>query len=639
MSVLSDLTLEINTTLPTGVDHQITAAKVRQVLTDMATQIIASQAVTGGGGGGGSGVAERYLTASTTANPGDICYCNTAAGGFTIALPTTPVAGTGVGFRDAESSWAASNLTVSPGANKIENQTGNLTCDVTNGNFDLVWSGSAAGWQLIPAISFAASSGGGGGTVSGAGVNYYHINSNQAVAAGGVYYCDTSGGAFTVTLPTGPALGAGMSFCDAAGSWGISNLIINPGANPINNNSGSFTVDQSDINFDLVWRALPIGWQVEVPVSEALRGLGGVNRLRAIQSLAALGQTSAVLGGSGAITWNPADKDANIVLSGGNLTATATTGANSNVRATTPGAAGHYFEVTWTTTFPSAVALSNATQSLSVYPGDPNSVAFFSSGYVEWPGSGFGNNTGTTWTTGDVIGILRNASSATLYKNGVSIYTVNTLPSGPLYPLLYTSHASEQAVANFGATTLSYLPTGAVAWNGSGGGGGGAATTWNPSDQSGLTLSNGNLTAAAAAGGQGRATRAGSNGKYFELHIDNGGSSGSTYVGLANASQSITSGFAGNPNGICYFNNGYAEWPGGSGTGANFGTGDVIGIRLLSSTAEFYKNGTLQFTTGGIPTGSIYPIVGLYSPPAAVTADFGATTFAFAPSGATGWNT
>lgn len=633
MTVLSDLTTEIVTQLPTGVSHEITAAKLRLVLTDMVSRLSAQT----GTSGGGAAAAEYYLISNTTANSGAVYYCNTAAGGFTVTLPDAPVPGTGVGFRDAESSWSASNLTVFPGVNKIEGQTGNLVCDITNGNFDLVWSGGTNGWELIPVSAFASSGGGGGG----AGATYFHITANGPVSAGGTYYADTAGGAFTVSLPTGPAIGDGISFRDASGTWGLSNLILNPGSNAINSNLSSLVVDQSDINFDLVWRGLPTGWQVEVPVSDAVRGSAAFNRLRATQTLGALGQTLTGTSTGTAIAWNPSDKVANIVLSGGNLTATATASVAGGVRATAPGSAGRYFEVTWSTGTINGFGLVTASQALTAYPGNPNGVGFFASGYVEWPGSGSGNTIGTTWTSGNVMGILLTASNCSLYKNGTLVYTVNTLPSGPLYPMLFLSTASESATANFGATTLGFLPSGATSWNGAQVGSG--VASWNPADLSGVALSGGNLTATGTGpgtgGGQVRGTKAGATGKYFELHIDNAGPSGGTYVGLASASQSLTSGYAGNPNGNCYFNNGYIEWVGGSGGAAPFVTGDRIGIRLLSGSAEFYLNGTLQFTSGGIPAGPIFPIVGAYTTTSVVTANFGASAFVSAPAGAVAWNT
>jgi hypothetical protein len=623
MTVLSDLIAEIGAQLPTGVSHEITAAKLRTVLSDMVTQL--SQ-VSGSGGG----TAERYLTTGSTANPGDICYCNTQAGGFAVTLPDAPIPGTGVGFRDAESSWSTANLTVFPGSNRIENTPGNLICDVTNANFDLVWSGTPEGWELVPAISLA---GAGGGV--GAGATYYHITSNQAAVAGATYYCDTLAGSFTVTLPPGPALGSGISFKDASGNWSTFNLILNPGSNPIASVAGSLAIDQSDINFDVVWRGLPIGWQVEIPVSEAARGIAGSAGFLTTRPLGALGQVATATRGTG-VTWNAADKSSNITLSGGNLIATAT--GTGNVRGNTVGSAGRYFEVVWSAHVVPGFGLATATQSLSAYPGDPNGIGFFGSGYVEWPGSGTSNNTGVSWGDGDVMGILLGTANAQLFKNGTLIYTVSVLPSGALYPILSMT-SGESATANFGATAMGFLPSGATSWDGSRTSAG--AVTWNASDRSGLTLSNGNLTASGTltGGNQARATRSGSATRYFEVKVD-AVIPGSIYVGLANNSQNLTSGYASNPNGICYFDNGYAEWPGSgsSGSGATYGVNDVIGVELLASSAQFFKNGTLQFTAL-LPSGSLFPIIGVYHTSSQITADFGATAFQHLPSGAVGWNT
>jgi hypothetical protein len=224
--------------------------------------------------------------------------------------------------------------------------------------------------------------------------------------------------------------------------------------------------------------------------------------------------------------------------------------------------------------------LATASQSLSAYPGDPNAIGFFGNGYVEWPGSGTSNSTGVSWGDGDVMGILLGTTNAQLFKNGTLVYTVSVLPSGALYPILSMSNG-ESATANFGATAMGFLPSGATSWDGSRTSAG--AVTWNSSDRSGLILSNGNLTAAGAStgGNQARATRSGSATRYYEVHID-AVIPGSIYVGLANTSQTLLSGYASNPNGICYFDNGYAEWPGSgsSGSGATYGLNDVIGVRF-----------------------------------------------------------
>jgi hypothetical protein len=84
-------------------------------------------------------------------------------------------------------------------------------------------------------------------------------------------------------------------------------------------------------------------------------------------------------------------------------------------------------------------------------------------------------------------------------------------------------------------------------------------------------------------------------------------------AGVANASQTLATGYPGNPNGVGWFYSAYAEWP-GSGTSnlfQNFATGDVLGVLLKSSSVQFYKNGTLVGTAAALPAGALYPIIQL----------------------------
>ena len=55
--------------------------------------------------------------------------------------------------------------------------------------------------------------------------NVSTINSNTNAVAGSTYLCDTSGGAFTVTLPT-PVAGAYVAIKDSTGSFGTNQLTI-----------------------------------------------------------------------------------------------------------------------------------------------------------------------------------------------------------------------------------------------------------------------------------------------------------------------------------------------------------------------------------------------------------------------------
>ncbi len=177
--------------------------------------------------------------------------------------------------------------------------------------------------------------------------------------------------------------------------------------------------------------------------------------------------------------------------------------------------------------------------------------------------------------------------------------------------------------------------------------GGGSSGTWNPSDQSNVTLSGGDLvaTASTATGNGGvRGTSSHSGGDwYFEVTVT--GSVIESSVGLANTSSTL--------NGIPGANSnswGYYVGSGGSARGyyngafawsasPQFVVNDVLGIRLNGTTIECYLNGTLKGTFTSV-SGTLYPIVGFgtTSSPARVwTLNTGASAFGSLPSGSTAW--
>jgi hypothetical protein len=81
----------------------------------------------------------------------------------------------------------------------------------------------------------------------------------NAVAGNG-YFCDTSGGAFTVTLPTTPALGDEISFVDYAGTFDTNNLTIGRNGNPIQGAASDLTVSVERAGLTLVFVDGTEGW-------------------------------------------------------------------------------------------------------------------------------------------------------------------------------------------------------------------------------------------------------------------------------------------------------------------------------------------------------------------------------------------
>jgi hypothetical protein len=115
------------------------------------------------------------------------------------------------------------------------------------------------------------------------------------------------------------------------------------------------------------------------------------------------------------------------------------------------------------------VGLANASQGLTVWLGSGgNGIGWESNGNVFGPNGGSFNliTTVTGFTTGDVLGMELLSTTAKAYKNGTLIYTFTTLPSGSLFPGYSLYHNGNNGTANFGASALSFLPSGDASWDG-----------------------------------------------------------------------------------------------------------------------------------------------------------------------------
>ncbi len=183
-------------------------------------------------------------------------------------------------------------------------------------------------------------------------------------------------------------------------------------------------------------------------------------------------------------TLNPADKDASITLSNGNLRATATAATTwVSARATTAKSLGKwYFEATSVSTSLNLVlGLANSTQSLATYLGNPgsNSVGYASSnGDIKQNFTVLA--TAASWAGGnEVAEIAVDLTNHLLWarKAGGSWNGTGADPaagtggvsilSGTLYPAISVYDVGEADViqVNFGATAFTgTVPAGFAAW-------------------------------------------------------------------------------------------------------------------------------------------------------------------------------
>lgn len=178
-------------------------------------------------------------------------------------------------------------------------------------------------------------------------------------------------------------------------------------------------------------------------------------------------------------TWNPADKNANITLSGGNLTASASVGGDNLVRSTTSKTAGKWY---WEVTSDhgggedSPGGLGTASESLSNYAGQTNnSTGWYSSGQGYCGGAAF---SAPGWSPSNVLGLALDLDSSppTLQMHDVTtgsfVLTFQLTGKGdghdlnaPPWFALADVPGGSTVVANFGQTSFAGTPpAGYSAW-------------------------------------------------------------------------------------------------------------------------------------------------------------------------------
>jgi hypothetical protein len=85
---------------------------------------------------------------------------------------------------------------------------------------------------------------------------------------------DTSGGAFTVTLPATPAVGAQVIVVDSAGSWATNNLTVGRNGSTINGSATDLTCDISGVSVQFVYSGTT--WDVYAQVGGSGAGIVSV---------------------------------------------------------------------------------------------------------------------------------------------------------------------------------------------------------------------------------------------------------------------------------------------------------------------------------------------------------------------------
>lgn len=173
-------------------------------------------------------------------------------------------------------------------------------------------------------------------------------------------------------------------------------------------------------------------------------------------------------------TWDSANKDVDITLSGANLVATAATTGSGSVKGTLARSTSEnrYFEVTVTHgIYETLVGIGNSSANVSNPPGtSTDSVGWYTSGGTGYIYYGGGLTAyGSAFAVGDVVGIHLSSGTLIFYKNGAAQATARTGLSGDFYPMVgfAAGSASDWPVWTLntgGSAFTASLPSGATAW-------------------------------------------------------------------------------------------------------------------------------------------------------------------------------
>jgi len=192
---------------------------------------------------------------------------NSTSGAFTVQFKYVSGSGTTVTFTATDKGdkllFAAANDATNPDIKEISLASPPGGSDKQlqfndNGSFGGITMGTAG--QVLTTDGTTASF----GDISGGASWQAVITADPANAvAGNGYFCNTTGGAFTVTLPTTATIGDFISFIDYAGTFDTNNLTIGRNGHNIQGTAADLTVATERAGFTLVYVDSTQGWLLQ----------------------------------------------------------------------------------------------------------------------------------------------------------------------------------------------------------------------------------------------------------------------------------------------------------------------------------------------------------------------------------------
>jgi len=181
--------------------------------------------------------------------------------------------------------------------------------------------------------------------------------------------------------------------------------------------------------------------------------------------------SNSVTPASAGATLNPADKHADVTLSGGDLTFTVAGGTIVSARATLGRTTGKYYFEVVKSGAAFLVGFGTSSASLTSFPGgEDNGVGVFDSNGTIYKNSVTLGNIGAAIATGHVVSVSVDLDAKTAVwrdnnAGNVEVISFSSL-SGAIYPMVAASGGGG-GTCNFGASAFAYTPpSGYVGWGG-----------------------------------------------------------------------------------------------------------------------------------------------------------------------------
>ena len=123
------------------------------------------------------------------------------------------------------------------------------TLTITNGKYRLVATDGTNWYDIF--------------TLAGLGESWIKKTANYTASAGDNIFADTSGGDFTITLPSSAAIGDQIKIIDAEGTFAAENLTVGRNSHKIQGATSDLVVSTSGAGFALVYNDSDNGWRLK----------------------------------------------------------------------------------------------------------------------------------------------------------------------------------------------------------------------------------------------------------------------------------------------------------------------------------------------------------------------------------------